>query len=77
MPSLLVFAAVLFRFGNPVALFEQPLSPRTMLVAAFTAHYIYRILIFPSMIRGGKPTPLTVWAISGFYCVWNGFIQVS
>ncbi|MEW5306233.1 MAG: hypothetical protein WDW38_009087 [Sanguina aurantia] len=73
-PSLLVMLALTRSAG----LFSQPIdwaSPRILLAAAFLVHYTYRAIIFPLNIRGGKTTPLTVWAMSFTFCCWNGFIQ--
>jgi 3-oxo-5-alpha-steroid 4-dehydrogenase 1 len=26
-------------------------------------------------MRGGKPTPLTVWAMAAVFCLYNGYMQ--
>ncbi|KXZ52816.1 hypothetical protein GPECTOR_8g200 [Gonium pectorale] len=74
IPSLLVFVGILLR-ADPASFLSHPLSARTALACAFCAHYVYRSLVFPLVIRGGKPTPLSVWAMSFVFCVWNGFLQ--
>lgn len=60
----------------PLASADPWLAPRSVLAVAFTCHYIYRSILFPCIIRGGKPTPLSVWAMSFVFCIWNGFLQV-
>lgn len=35
-----------------------------------------RSLVFPALQRGGKPTPLVVWLMAFFFCIWNGLMQV-
>ncbi len=79
IPSLLVFLAVLLLTQPglpPLASVDPWLAPRTVLAVAFTCHYIYRSIVFPCIIRGGKPTPVSVWAMSFVFCIWNGFLQV-
>ncbi|XP_074801176.1 3-oxo-5-alpha-steroid 4-dehydrogenase 1 isoform X2 [Natator depressus] len=34
-----------------------------------------RALIFPVLIRGGKPTPFIVFALALIFCVYNGYLQ--
>ncbi|GLI69951.1 hypothetical protein VaNZ11_014691 [Volvox africanus] len=74
LPALFAFTYFILFFGRP-GILEQPFSSRSVLAAAFCAHYSYRALAYPRMIRGGKPTPLSVWAMSLMFCVWNGFLQ--
>ena len=47
-----------------------------MLLALFALHYVNRTLIFPLKIRGGKPTPLTLFLAALLFCVANGYIQM-
>ncbi|GLC37805.1 hypothetical protein PLESTB_001478500 [Pleodorina starrii] len=75
LPSPTVFICLLFLYGGGAAILQHPLNSRTVLAAAFCAHYVYRVFIFPLIIRGGKPTPVSVWAMSFIFCVWNGFLQ--
>ncbi|PNW75484.1 hypothetical protein CHLRE_12g528550v5 [Chlamydomonas reinhardtii] len=75
IPSLIVFVVMLLLFSTPDSFLQHPLSARTVLSGAFCAHYVYRSIVFPFIIRGGKPTPLSVWAMSFVFCIWNGFIQ--
>lgn len=46
-----------------------------ILLAAFLAHYFNRTLIFPMRIRGGKPTPATVFLMALVFCLINGHLQ--
>lgn len=74
LPSLLIFLGLALASGLR-SYADHPTSARTLLSAAFTLHYVYRCVVFPARIRGGKPTPLSVWAMSFAFCVWNGFLQ--
>lgn len=52
-----------------------PSLPQLTLLGAFIAHYIHRTLIFPFLIRGGKPTPFISFALALIFCVYNGYLQ--
>lgn len=75
LPSLLVFLSLLL-VSEPRSYLAHPASARTLLSAAFTAHYLYRCFVFPALLRGGKPTPVSVWFLSFVFCLYNGFLQV-
>eukprot|EP00307_Rebecca_sp_RCC1486_P005611 CAMPEP_0119424114 /NCGR_PEP_ID=MMETSP1335-20130426/31822_1 /TAXON_ID=259385 /ORGANISM="Chrysoculter rhomboideus, Strain RCC1486" /LENGTH=250 /DNA_ID=CAMNT_0007449627 /DNA_START=1 /DNA_END=753 /DNA_ORIENTATION=- len=45
------------------------------LLTAFCTHYFNRTFIFPLRIRGGKPTPVTVFLMAFCFCVTNGWLQ--
>lgn len=47
----------------------------TALLGLFVAHYFQRTLIFPLLIRGGKPTPASVCLLALLFCLYNGFMQ--
>ncbi|XP_004625249.1 3-oxo-5-alpha-steroid 4-dehydrogenase 1 isoform X1 [Octodon degus] len=49
--------------------------PNRVLLAMFLVHYIYRTLIFPFVIRGGKPTPLFTCVTAFLFCLYNGYLQ--
>jgi hypothetical protein len=78
-PALIIPVAFILAAPPAAAasLLAHPLSQRTLLTAAFLAHYTYRVLVFPLCTRGGKPAPLTVMLASATFCVWNGLMQVS
>ncbi|KAM9308269.1 3-oxo-5-alpha-steroid 4-dehydrogenase 1 [Gastrophryne carolinensis] len=50
---------------------------RLALLGAFTCHYLHRTLIFPFLIRGGKPTPFASFALAFLFCCYNGYLQSS
>jgi len=37
--------------------------------------YIYRSLVYPALMRKGKPTPMIVFLIAAVICLLNGFMQ--
>ncbi|XP_004380331.1 3-oxo-5-alpha-steroid 4-dehydrogenase 1 [Trichechus manatus latirostris] len=49
--------------------------PNALLLAMFLVHYAHRTLIFPFLIRGGKPTPLLIWVMAFMFCTFNGYLQ--
>lgn len=49
--------------------------PNRVLLAMFVVHYVHRTLIFPLLIRGGKPTPLYTFVIAFVFCLYNGYLQ--
>ncbi|KAE8597616.1 hypothetical protein XENTR_v10016533 [Xenopus tropicalis] len=48
-----------------------------VLMGAFICHYTQRTLIFPFLIRGGKPTPFASFALAFIFCCYNGYLQSS
>lgn len=46
-----------------------------ILLCAFCAHYVNRTFIFPMLIRGGKPTPFSVFVMALCFCLVNGWVQ--
>ncbi|XP_030065438.1 3-oxo-5-alpha-steroid 4-dehydrogenase 1 [Microcaecilia unicolor] len=48
-----------------------------VLLAAFLCHYLHRTLIFPFLIRGGKPTPFITFTLAFVFCGYNGYLQSS
>ncbi|XP_075682887.1 3-oxo-5-alpha-steroid 4-dehydrogenase 1 [Rhinoderma darwinii] len=52
-------------------------APTKVLMGAFICHYIHRTLIFPFLIRGGKPTPLASFCLAVMFCCYNGYLQSS
>ncbi|KAM9166594.1 3-oxo-5-alpha-steroid 4-dehydrogenase 1 isoform 2-T2 [Pangshura tecta] len=49
--------------------------PNRVLLALFIGHYAHRALIFPFLIRGGKPTPFITFTLALIFCVYNGYLQ--
>uniref|UniRef100_K7DYX8 3-oxo-5-alpha-steroid 4-dehydrogenase n=1 Tax=Monodelphis domestica TaxID=13616 RepID=K7DYX8_MONDO len=49
--------------------------PNRILLAMFVFHYLQRALIFPFLIRGGKPVPLFIFLSAFLFCTFNGFLQ--
>ncbi|XP_008588556.1 PREDICTED: 3-oxo-5-alpha-steroid 4-dehydrogenase 1 [Galeopterus variegatus] len=49
--------------------------PNGVLLAMFFVHYVQRSLIFPFLIRGGKPMPLYSCVAAFLFCTYNGYLQ--
>ncbi|XP_020030975.2 3-oxo-5-alpha-steroid 4-dehydrogenase 1 isoform X1 [Castor canadensis] len=49
--------------------------PNRILLAMFLVHYVHRALIFPFLIRGGKPTLLFSCVLAFMFCTYNGYLQ--
>lgn len=47
-----------------------------VLLAMYLCHYVQRSLIYPFLIRGGKPTPFASFALAFVFCIYNGYMQV-
>ncbi|TKR61403.1 hypothetical protein L596_028513 [Steinernema carpocapsae] len=41
----------------------------------FIGHYIQRTLIYPFLIKGGKPSPIHVVFMAFSFCAFNGYLQ--
>ncbi|XP_058162474.1 3-oxo-5-alpha-steroid 4-dehydrogenase 1 isoform X2 [Dasypus novemcinctus] len=50
-------------------------APNRTLLAMFLLHYAHRSLIYPFLIRGGKPTPFFTWIFACIFCTYNGYLQ--
>ena len=71
LPNL-VAAALCWRYRSA----ECAASPANLiLLALFVAHYCNRTLVFPFLLRGGKDTPVSVFAFAAIFCSLNGYIQ--
>lgn len=42
-------------------------------IFSFLVHY--RALIFPLLIRAGKPTPFFIFVLALLFCTYNGYLQ--
>ncbi|XP_061225640.1 3-oxo-5-alpha-steroid 4-dehydrogenase 1 [Neopsephotus bourkii] len=49
--------------------------PNRILLGCFIVHYVQRALIFPLLIREGKPTPFFTFVLALLFCVYNGYLQ--
>ncbi|XP_067148516.1 3-oxo-5-alpha-steroid 4-dehydrogenase 1 isoform X2 [Apteryx mantelli] len=49
--------------------------PNGVLLGLFVVHYAHRALIFPLLIREGKPTPFFTFVLALLFCVYNGYLQ--
>lgn len=76
MPSFAVPAAWLVFFTTPDQLARLQAPANALLMALLLIHYAYRDLVFPFRLRGGKPTPFTVWVSALIFCTYNGWMQV-
>ncbi|RMC15864.1 hypothetical protein DUI87_08069 [Hirundo rustica rustica] len=70
LPSLLVPLG-LAACGGAVA----AARPNRVLLGCFLLHYAHRALIFPLLIREGKPTPFFTFVLALLFCVFNGYLQ--
>ncbi|XP_073534716.1 3-oxo-5-alpha-steroid 4-dehydrogenase 1 [Phyllobates terribilis] len=57
--------------------YSEAAATNRILLGAFTCHYMHRTLIFPFLIRGGKPTPLASFFLALIFCCYNGYLQSS
>lgn len=69
-PSLIIPICLLFS-GAPKA----TQMPNIILILMMVVHYIQRTCIYPLLIRGGKPFPLSAFLIAVCICTVNGYLQ--
>ena len=69
-PAFLVPAVAFFGFG-----LNQEASPNVVLCGAMMVHYFQRSFIYPLLIRGGKPFPVSTFVMAMQYCAINGYLQ--
>ncbi|XP_029976781.1 3-oxo-5-alpha-steroid 4-dehydrogenase 1 isoform X2 [Salarias fasciatus] len=76
------FVQELPAFLLPVGLIFWASSSKTsvlenqLLIAMYMCHYTQRALIYPFLIRGGKPTPFGSFALAFVFCSYNGYMQI-
>ncbi|XP_054619209.1 3-oxo-5-alpha-steroid 4-dehydrogenase 1 [Dunckerocampus dactyliophorus] len=76
------FVQELPAFLVPVCLLVWTSSAKTsmltnqLIIAMYLCHYAQRSLIYPFLIRGGKPTPFVSFALATVFCIYNGFMQI-
>ncbi|MBN3290332.1 S5A1 dehydrogenase, partial [Polypterus senegalus] len=71
LPALLVPLWLLL-FSSPGRI---AYLPNQVLIAMYLCHYVHRTLIYPFLIRGGKPTPFIPFALAFVFCTYNGYLQ--
>ena len=71
LPNL-VAAGVAIAFADERALAS---TANRILLALFVTHYVQRTLIFPFLIRGGKPSAFMPFAMAFAFCCVNGYVQ--
>ncbi|XP_028820437.1 3-oxo-5-alpha-steroid 4-dehydrogenase 1 [Denticeps clupeoides] len=49
--------------------------PNQLLLCMYFCHYTQRSLVYPFLIRGGKPTPFASFALAFSFCAYNGYLQ--
>ncbi|OWF54338.1 3-oxo-5-alpha-steroid 4-dehydrogenase 1-like [Mizuhopecten yessoensis] len=73
IPSILVPLYLLLITDSP----RISHTPNRILLSCFIIHYLQRALIFPFLIRGGKPTPLVPFVLALVFCLANGYVQAG
>ncbi|XP_020788500.2 3-oxo-5-alpha-steroid 4-dehydrogenase 1 [Boleophthalmus pectinirostris] len=52
------------------------MMPNQLIIVMYFCHYIHRSLLYPFLIRGGKPTPFVSFALAVIFCIYNGYMQI-
>ncbi|XP_077405628.1 3-oxo-5-alpha-steroid 4-dehydrogenase 1 isoform X2 [Vanacampus margaritifer] len=55
---------------------KSSLLANQLLIAMYMCHYTQRSLIYPFLIRGGKPTPFLPFFLAVVFCTYNGYMQI-
>lgn len=71
LPNLVAIAICLVVADSSVAY----ATPNMVLLGLFGFHYTNRTLVFPFLIRGGKPTTFVPFISALLYCSLNGYAQ--
>uniref|UniRef100_A0A7E4UTA9 3-oxo-5alpha-steroid 4-dehydrogenase (NADP(+)) n=1 Tax=Panagrellus redivivus TaxID=6233 RepID=A0A7E4UTA9_PANRE len=68
-PALLIPTIAIYYHG------ENMNISKSIAMIMFVGHYVQRTLVYPFLIKGGKPTTPIILICAWFICVWNGFLQ--
>jgi 3-oxo-5-alpha-steroid 4-dehydrogenase 1 len=71
-PSLILSLTTFLTYSKPVTLHS---SGNVFLLSLYLFHYFFRVLVFPFLMRGAKPCPLSVMLLSTLFCFINGSMQ--
>ncbi|KAI5621650.1 3-oxo-5-alpha-steroid 4-dehydrogenase 1 isoform X1 [Silurus asotus] len=72
LPALLVPVGLIF-WASALKISHLP---NQLLLCMYFCHYVQRSLVYPFLIRGGKPTPFASFALAFVFCIYNGYLQV-
>nr|XP_032816198.1 3-oxo-5-alpha-steroid 4-dehydrogenase 1 isoform X2 [Petromyzon marinus] len=78
LPALAVPAWLICGESNPGDVYPGgPVVPwpNRVLLAMFIGHYFHRALIYPFLLRGGKPMPCVPFLLALAFCTFNGYLQ--
>ena len=70
LPSLLIPLVAVYQVGPA----NIP-TGNMVALAMFVSHYAQRSLVYPLLIRSGKPTPVHLFLLGVLFCSWNGYLQ--
>lgn len=71
-PAFLVTA---FSFYGSTPETGRPRPVNNVLVALMLIHYFHRSVVYPMLIRGGKPFPISTFLFAFSFCSFNGYLQ--
>ncbi|XP_013420420.1 3-oxo-5-alpha-steroid 4-dehydrogenase 1 [Lingula anatina] len=71
LPALFVPVYLIFCTDS----LKRSATANQVLLSAFIVHYFQRALIYPCLIKGGKPTPFIPFFLALVYCTFNGYLQ--
>ncbi|ESO87652.1 hypothetical protein LOTGIDRAFT_194080 [Lottia gigantea] len=73
VPSILIPIGIMLYTDCP----KLQYTPNRILISLFSLHYIQRSLVYPFLIKGGKPTPLIPFLLALVFCTINGYLQFN